>query len=108
MNNSSVVSSNSQNKEVQRDLDQVCLKAIVTILHGLPLQSTEIQTRDTDRNLSKSRLFQKYFTFFTQLLDRCHRYEVIFVYSFLFIATFILIPAYRRRQIQLHDLVLAC
>lgn len=76
MNKSTVVSTNSQNKEVQRDLDQVCLKAIVTILHKLPLQSTEVQTRDTDRTSGKNRLFQKYFVFFTQLLDRCHRYEV--------------------------------
>ncbi|GAA5815422.1 hypothetical protein MFLAVUS_008930 [Mucor flavus] len=75
MNKSTVVSTNSQNKEVQRDLDQVCLKAIVTILHKLPLQSTEVQTRDTDRTSGKNRLFQKYFVFFTQLLDRCHRYE---------------------------------
>lgn len=76
MNKSSIVSSITQNKEVQRDLDQVCLKAIVSILDGLPLQSTETQTRDTDRSLIKSRLFQKYFAFFTQLLDRCHRHEV--------------------------------
>lgn len=76
MNRTAVAMSNTQNKEVQRDLDQVCLKAIVVILHKLPLQSTEQQTRETDRSLSKSRLFQKYFTFFTQLLDRCHRYEV--------------------------------
>lgn len=75
MNKSAVAMSNTQNKEVQRDLDQVCLKAIVVLLHKLPLQSTEQQTRETDRSLSKSRLFQKYFTFFTQLLDRCHRYE---------------------------------
>lgn len=76
MNKSAVAMSNTQNKEVQRDLDQVCLKAIVVLLHKLPLQSTEQQTRETDRSVSKSRLFQKYFTFFTQLLDRCHRYEV--------------------------------
>ncbi|KAG2213997.1 hypothetical protein INT47_001268 [Mucor saturninus] len=75
MNKTSIISSNPQNKEVQRDLDQVCLKAIVSLLDGLPLQSTETQTRDTDRSLIKSRLFQKYFAFFTQLLDRCHRYE---------------------------------
>lgn len=76
MNKSAVASNASQNKEVQRDLDQVCLKAIVAILHKLPLQSTENQTRDTDRTASKNRLFQKYFTFFLQLLDRCHRHEV--------------------------------
>ena len=76
MNKNSAVLNNNQNKEVQRDLDQVCLKAIVAILHKLPLQSTEQQTREADRTLGKNRLFQKYFTFFTQLLDRCHRYEV--------------------------------
>ncbi|KAG1474757.1 hypothetical protein G6F57_010255 [Rhizopus arrhizus] len=65
---------NIQNKEVQRDLDQICLKAIVALLRKLPLQISE-QSRDTDRAMSKSRLFQKYFTFFIQLLERCHRYE---------------------------------
>ncbi|KAI8981655.1 hypothetical protein BDF20DRAFT_955314 [Mycotypha africana] len=75
MNGSTKMSfSSSQNKEVQRDLDQVCLKAIVTILHKLPLQAVE-QSRDTDRTMSKTRLFRKYFIYFTQLLDRCHRYE---------------------------------
>jgi neurofibromin 1 len=80
MNKTSMIVSNSQNREVQRDLDQVCMKAIVALLRKLPLQSTD-QTRDVDRGLSKNRLFQKYFTFFTQLLDRCHRYEVRHVYK---------------------------
>lgn len=70
----STMSVSSQNREVQHDLDQVCLKAIVALLHKLPLQASD-QTRDTDRTMNKNRLFQKYFTFFTQLLDRCHRYE---------------------------------
>ncbi|KAG1467326.1 hypothetical protein G6F56_004473 [Rhizopus delemar] len=63
-----------QNKEVQRDLDQICLKAIVALLHKLPLQISE-QSRDMDKAMSKSRLFQKYFTFFIGLLERCHQYE---------------------------------
>ncbi|KAI8994897.1 hypothetical protein BDB01DRAFT_714840 [Pilobolus umbonatus] len=46
-NNFTVLTS-SQNGEVQRDLDQVCLKAIVSLLHKLPLQSLE-QIRDVDR-----------------------------------------------------------
>lgn len=75
VNNQTVESTSFQNKEVQRDLDQVCLKAIVALLDKLPLQPSE-QLRDADRALSKNRLFQKYFTFFTQLLDRCHRHEV--------------------------------
>lgn len=78
MNKSSMIAGNSQNREVQRDLDQVCMRAIVALLHKLPLQSTD-QARDTDRTLSKNRLFQKYFIFFTQLLDRCHRYEVNYI-----------------------------
>ncbi|CEP17257.1 hypothetical protein, partial, partial [Parasitella parasitica] len=67
-------SAQSQNKEVQHDLDQVCMRAIVAILHKLPLQTTD-QARDADRTMNKNRLFQKYFTIFMQLLDRCHRYE---------------------------------
>ncbi|KAL7314719.1 hypothetical protein PS15m_006255 [Mucor circinelloides] len=74
MNRPTTMSMNSQNREVQHDLDQVCLKAIVALLHKLPLQTTD-QARDADRTMNKNRLFQKYFTFFTQLLDRCHRYE---------------------------------
>ncbi|RCI06233.1 Ras GTPase activating protein ira2, partial [Rhizopus stolonifer] len=75
MTKSSATSNSVQNREVQRDLDQVCLKAIVALLHKLPLQTTD-QGRDADRVMSKNRLFQKYFAFFTQLLDRCHRYEL--------------------------------
>lgn len=48
---------------------------MVALLRKLPLQISE-QSRDTDRAMSKSRLFQKYFNFFIQLLERCHRYEV--------------------------------
>ncbi|KAI9476341.1 MAG: hypothetical protein EXX96DRAFT_507481 [Benjaminiella poitrasii] len=70
----SVSSNNFQHNDVQKDLDQVCLKAVVVILHKLPLQSTD-QTRDADRSMNKNRLFQKYFVYFTQLLDRCHRHE---------------------------------
>ncbi|KAI8370897.1 hypothetical protein EDC96DRAFT_502763 [Choanephora cucurbitarum] len=65
---------NSQNREVRRDLDQVCLKAMVALLHKLPLQATD-QGREGDRSMTKNRLFQKYFTIFTQLLDYCHRLE---------------------------------
>ncbi|KAG0745150.1 hypothetical protein G6F62_003419 [Rhizopus arrhizus] len=72
--NSTLETNNLQNKEVQRDLDQICLKAIVALLLKLPLQTAE-QSREVDRATSKNRLFQKYFTFFTQLLDRCHRQE---------------------------------
>ncbi|KAI8357236.1 hypothetical protein BD560DRAFT_197971 [Blakeslea trispora] len=75
VNKGSLIINNTQNREVQRDLDQVCLKAIVALLHKLPLRSTD-QGREGDRSMTKNRLFQKYFTFFTQLLDRCHRFEI--------------------------------
>lgn len=81
-----MLQNNSQNKEVQRDLDQVCMKAAVALLKKLPLQSTE-QSREVDRGSIKGRLFQKYFTFFTQVLDKCNRYEVtsfFFIYIFIF------------------------
>ncbi|KAG1473581.1 hypothetical protein G6F56_000876 [Rhizopus delemar] len=74
VNNLGAQTNNTQNIEVQRDLDQVCMKAIVALLSNLPLQTSE-HSREGDRVSNKNRLFQKYFAFFTQLLDRCHREE---------------------------------
>lgn len=63
------------NEKAHKDLDQACIKAIVAILHQLPLQSTQ-PVRDADSNQNKSRLFYKYFTFFLKLLNRCRMSEV--------------------------------
>ncbi|KAF7721136.1 Ras GTPase activating protein ira2, partial [Apophysomyces ossiformis] len=72
---SSIVSDVSQNEKLHRDLDQACLKAIVGILHQLPLQPAE-PVRQTDTCEVKSRLFYKYFTFFLKLLNRCRLNEL--------------------------------
>jgi hypothetical protein len=58
-----------------RDLDQACLKAIVSLLAQLPLQPSET-IHEADLNSVKSRLFYKYFTFFIKLLNRCRIFEV--------------------------------
>ncbi|KAG0184581.1 Ras GTPase activating protein ira2 [Apophysomyces sp. BC1034] len=65
----------SQNEKLHRDLDQACLKAIVEILHQLPLQPAEA-VRQTETSDVKSRLFYKYFTFFLKLLNRCRVNEL--------------------------------
>ncbi|KAI9269931.1 hypothetical protein BY458DRAFT_182532 [Sporodiniella umbellata] len=70
-----------QNKEVQRDLDQVCLKAIVALLNRLPLQTSE-QSRIIDKSLNKSNLFQKYFKFLIDLIERCNQFEAENMHSF--------------------------
>ncbi|CAJ0836147.1 20802_t:CDS:10 [Entrophospora sp. SA101] len=68
--------SSSKSERMHRDLDQACLKAIVSILAQLPLQPSET-VHEADLSLVKSRLFYKYFTFFIKLLNRCRILEAI-------------------------------
>ncbi|CAO3592087.1 unnamed protein product [Absidia cylindrospora] len=64
----------SQNDKLQRDLDQACIKAMVQLLHRLPLQPLE-PVRTTDAFQVKSKLFYGYFEFFLKLLARCGQPE---------------------------------
>ncbi|KAI8097774.1 uncharacterized protein BX664DRAFT_356981 [Halteromyces radiatus] len=66
--------SQQQNDKLQRDLDQACLRAMVQLLHQLPLQPLE-PVRTTDAFQVKSRLFYGYFEFFLKLLSRCGQTE---------------------------------
>ncbi|KAL7332161.1 hypothetical protein PS15p_204242 [Mucor circinelloides] len=59
---------------LQKDLDQACLKAIVSLLQQLPLQPSEA-VRPADISQVKSKLFLKYFSFFRKLLDRYKQSE---------------------------------
>ncbi|KAI7872193.1 hypothetical protein BDF14DRAFT_1757760 [Spinellus fusiger] len=65
---------NLPNEKLNRDLDQACLKAIVGILHQLPLQSSESE-RQLDASQVKYTLFSKYFSFFLKLLNKYHLNE---------------------------------
>lgn len=53
---------------LQRDLDRACLKALVNLLHRLPLQPSET-ANDTDVVDARSQMFCSYFTNFLALLD---------------------------------------
>jgi neurofibromin 1 len=64
------MTTNGDDDELQRDLDLACLKAMVQLLHRLPLQPLE-PVRTTDAFQVKSRLFYGYFDFFLLLLARC-------------------------------------
>ncbi|OAD65239.1 hypothetical protein PHYBLDRAFT_85899, partial [Phycomyces blakesleeanus NRRL 1555(-)] len=64
-----------QNDKLNRDLDHACLKAIVGLLHQLPLQPSE-NGRQGDPSQLKSRLFYKYFSFFLKLLNRYRLSEI--------------------------------
>lgn len=59
---------------LQKDLDQACLKAVVSLLQQLPLQPSEA-VRPADISQIKSKLFLKYFSFFRKLLDRYKQTE---------------------------------
>lgn len=59
---------------LQKDLDQACLKAVVSLLQQLPLQPSEA-VRPADISQVKSKLFLKYFSFFRKLLDRYKQSE---------------------------------
>ncbi|RCI02984.1 Ras GTPase activating protein ira2, partial [Rhizopus stolonifer] len=61
-------------ERLQRDLDQACLKAIVNVLHQLPLQPLD-NVRPADAHLIKSKLFLKHFNFFRKVLDGYKRAE---------------------------------
>ncbi|KAI8974377.1 hypothetical protein BDB01DRAFT_807208 [Pilobolus umbonatus] len=59
---------------LQKELDQACLKAIVSLLQQLPLQPLE-PVRPSEISLVKSQLFLKYFNFFRKLLDKYKQSE---------------------------------
>ncbi|KAI8643392.1 hypothetical protein BD408DRAFT_414835 [Parasitella parasitica] len=68
------VETGQQIDRLQKDLDQVCLKAIVSLLQQLPLQPPEA-VRPADIGQIKSKLFLKYFSFFRKLLDKYKQTE---------------------------------
>jgi len=53
----------------QRDLDRACLKALVNLLHRLPLQPPETAHDSADVVDARSQMFCSYFTLFLSLLD---------------------------------------
>lgn len=65
---------NLMNDKLFHDLDQACLKTIVSLLHQLPLQPLE-PVQEGQLGQAKSRMFYKYFTFFLKLLNRCKNIE---------------------------------
>ncbi|CAO3639828.1 unnamed protein product [Cunninghamella echinulata] len=69
-------STDYQNEKLQRDLDQACLKAMVGLLHRLPLQPLE-PVRTTDAFQTKCRLFYSYFEYFMKLLARYRETEPV-------------------------------
>ncbi|KAJ3330367.1 Ras GTPase activating protein ira2 [Blyttiomyces sp. JEL0837] len=82
-----------KNKKLSRDLEIAGMKALVAILHGLPLQPTSeaMQRMSTDDNTSlddideymdstnelKSKLFYRYLSFFLKILQRCKVMEAV-------------------------------
>ncbi|CEP19674.1 hypothetical protein [Parasitella parasitica] len=68
------VETGQQIDRLQKDLDQACLKAMVSLLQQLPLQPSEA-VRPADIGQIKSKLFLKYFSFFRKLLDKYKQTE---------------------------------
>ncbi|KAI9486703.1 MAG: hypothetical protein EXX96DRAFT_550220 [Benjaminiella poitrasii] len=68
------VDTSQQVEMIQKDLDQACLKSIVSLLHQLPLQPQETM-RTMDIFQVKNKLFLKYFDFFRKLLDKYKQTE---------------------------------
>lgn len=64
----------NQSEKLHRELDLACLNTIVSLLHQLPLQSSD-PVHEADSTPIKSRIFFKYFTFFLKLLNRCRDSE---------------------------------
>lgn len=65
-------------QKLRMDVDTSCMKALIQLLHNLPLQPSDAMasdadagSTDVDTGKAKSRLFLKYFTFFSRLLQRC-------------------------------------
>ncbi|OZJ06244.1 hypothetical protein BZG36_00849 [Bifiguratus adelaidae] len=70
------VAGDNLNEKYHRDLDQACLRSLISILDHLPLQPAK-DVREADVLSARSQLFYKYFTFFLKLLSRCKVYEAI-------------------------------
>ncbi|KAJ1654692.1 Ras GTPase activating protein ira2 [Dispira simplex] len=65
-----------QNEKLHRDLDQACMKSVVSLLLGLPLQPLD-NVPESELRMVKSNLFFRYFSFFIKLLNRCRVLEII-------------------------------
>ncbi|KAJ3298331.1 Ras GTPase activating protein ira2 [Borealophlyctis nickersoniae] len=81
----------SKNQKLHRDLDLACMKAIVSLLSGLPLmvnadgankaEGTSANATDNKAECSnaaveaKSRMFMKYLSFFLKVLQKCRLLE---------------------------------
>jgi neurofibromin 1 len=63
-----------QSEKLHRDLDLSCMKTVVLLLDGLPLQPEDTKN-EVDRQQAKSRLFYTYFSNFLKLLNRCRVLE---------------------------------
>lgn len=55
-------------------MDLICIKTIAVLSKQLPIQSSSEHEKDALQ--AKSRLFFKYLTFFTKVLNRCGHDEV--------------------------------
>ncbi|KAI8388661.1 uncharacterized protein BYT42DRAFT_242275 [Radiomyces spectabilis] len=63
-----------QDEQLHQDLDLLCLKAMVGLLYQLPLQPPD-SVRQADIQQAKGRLFYKYFSYLSNLLNRCRMTE---------------------------------
>ncbi|CAO3611756.1 unnamed protein product [Cunninghamella echinulata] len=59
-----------RSEKILQDLDLICIKTIATLSKQLPIQSLSTD-HEVDALQSKSRIFFKYITFFTKVLNRC-------------------------------------
>ncbi|RKO86400.1 hypothetical protein BDK51DRAFT_31775, partial [Blyttiomyces helicus] len=72
-----------KNQKLHRDLDLACMRAMVSLLVGLPLQHTgELLAAADDDSVegtaeAKGRLFYKYLSFFLKVLQKCKVLETI-------------------------------
>ncbi|KAJ1987203.1 Ras GTPase activating protein ira2 [Dimargaris cristalligena] len=65
-----------QNEKLHRELDQDCMKTVVSLLLGLPLQPQD-NVVESELGTVKSHQFYRYFSFFIKLLNRCRVLEIL-------------------------------
>ncbi|RKP38437.1 hypothetical protein BJ085DRAFT_18762 [Dimargaris cristalligena] len=68
--------SGRDNEKLHRELDQDCMKTVVSLLLGLPLQPQD-NVVESELGTVKSHQFYRYFSFFIKLLNRCRVLEIL-------------------------------
>ncbi|KAI8141679.1 hypothetical protein BJV82DRAFT_714889 [Fennellomyces sp. T-0311] len=64
----------TKDDDIERELEVACMRAMMVILDGLPLQpkmSNAFEPDQEDYLQAKSRIFVKYFSYFVQILQQC-------------------------------------